>query len=94
MLKLPRGIQKLERTNKDGTKVLSFRVQMKRKNIVVDQLFSSADEAINFLNEQRSKLNLPRKLIEASSTDLPIEVMEEFLKDNLQHPTICKCIDK
>ena len=94
MLKLPRGIQKLERTNKDGTKVLSFRVQMKRKNIVVDQLFSSADEAINFLNEQRSKLNLPRKLIEASSTDLPIEVMEEFLKDYFQHPTLGKCIDK
>ena len=75
MLTLPRGIQKIERTNKDGTKVLSFRVQMKRKGIVVDQLFPSADEAINFLNEQRAKLNLPRKLIEASSQDIAPEVM-------------------
>lgn len=74
--------------------MLSFRVQMKRKGIVVDQLFPSADEAINFLNEQRSKLNLPPKLIEASSIDLPMEVMEEFLKDYFQHPTLGKCIDK
>lgn len=94
MITLPRGIQKIERTNKDGTKVLSFRVQMKRKGIVVDQLFPSADEAINFLNEQRAKLNLPRKLIEASSQDIAPEVMEEFLKDYFQHPTLGKCIDK
>ncbi len=94
MITLPRGIQKLERTNKDGSKVVSFRVQMKRKNIVVDQLFPSADEAINFLNEQRAKLNLPRKLIEASSADLPQEVVESFLKDYFQHPNLGKCIDK
>lgn len=94
MLKLPRGIQKLERTNKDGTRVLSFRVQMKRKNIVVDQLFPSADEAINFLNEQRAKLNLPRKVIEATSLDIAPEAMEAFLKDYFQHPTLGKCIDK
>lgn len=60
MITLPRGIQKIERTNKDGSKVTSFRVQMKRKDIVVDQLFPSAEEAINFLNEQREKLNLSK----------------------------------
>lgn len=94
MITLPRGIQKITRTNKDGTKVTSFRVQMKRKGIVVDQLFPSADEAINFLNEQRAKLNLPRKTIEASSLDMPIEVMQEFLKDYFDHPNLGKCIDK
>jgi len=94
MITLPRGVQKIERTNKDGTRVLSFRVQMKRKDIVVDQLFPSADAAINFLNEQRVKLNLPRKVIKATSQDIPAEVMEEFLKDYLHHPNLGKCIDK
>lgn len=94
MIKLPRGIQKLERTNKDGTKVVSFRVQMKRQGISVDQLFPSAEEAINFLNEQRTKLNLPRKVIEASSLDMSQEVMEKLLKDYFDHPPLSKGIDK
>ena len=54
MITLPRGIQKLERKNKDGSTVIAFRVQMKRKDIVVDQLFSSVDEALNWRIQIRS----------------------------------------
>ena len=97
MITLPRGIQKLERKNKDGSTVIAFRVQMKRKDIVVDQLFSSVDEALNFLNEQRAKLKLDRVRIKVASTDIKnidADQRSRFIENYLTNPTFSKCIDK
>lgn len=97
MMTLPRGIQKIERTNKDGSKVTSFRVQMKRKDIVVDQLFPSAEEAINFLNEQREKLNLSKVHIKVTTKARSLEGMDEeametIIKGYFNNPDFSKCI--
>ncbi len=62
--KLPKGVQKLTRTTKDGIVVTSYRVQMNRKGLHVNKLFSSIEEATLFLNEQKKKLGLkPTPLI-------------------------------
>jgi len=94
MITLPRGIQKLERTNKDGSKVIAFRVQMKRKNIVVDQLFPSVEEALNFLNEQRAKLKLDRVRIKVSSKDIDTDERKRFIENYFTNPPFSKCIEK
>lgn len=98
MITLPRGIQRLERTNKNGSKVTSFRVQMKRKDIVVDQLFPSAEEAINFLNEQREKLNLPKVHIKVTTSARSLAGMDEdvmgaIIKGYFENPSFSKCIE-
>lgn len=58
LYKLPKGVQKLTRTTKDGIVVTSYRVQMNRKGLHVNKLFSSIEEATSFLNEQQKKLGL------------------------------------
>lgn len=58
LYKLPKGVQKLTRTTKDGIVVTSYRVQMNRKGLHVNKLFSSIEEATSFLNEQKKKLGL------------------------------------
>lgn len=55
---VPKGIQKLTRTTKDGIVVTSYRVQMKRKGLQVNKLFTDLEEATAFLNEQRKKIGL------------------------------------
>lgn len=55
---VPKGVQKLIRTTKEGIVVTSYRVQMKRQGLHVNKLFSDLEEATAFLNEQRKKLGL------------------------------------
>lgn len=46
--KMPRGIQQIERTNKDGTKIVKYRVQIKSKGFACDRLFDEFEEAKEF----------------------------------------------
>ena len=46
--KMPRGIQKIERTNKDGVKIVKYRVQIKSKGFACDRLFDEFEEAKEF----------------------------------------------
>ncbi|WP_182287030.1 site-specific integrase [Comamonas testosteroni] len=56
--KLPKGVQKLTRTTLEGIVVTSYRVQMNRKELKVNKLFSDLETATSFLNLQRKKLGL------------------------------------
>lgn len=53
--KMPRGIQKIERTNKDLTKIVKYRVQIKSKNFACDRLFDEFEEAKEFWLTAKSK---------------------------------------
>ena len=52
--KIPRGIQTITRSNADGSKITSYRIQIKRKTYQCDRLFESINEAIEFLNTTRT----------------------------------------
>lgn len=78
---LPRGVQKLTRKNKDGTQVVSYRVQIKRKTLKIDKLFDDVKDAIDFLNTTKTKLGLKKihlRLIEDEET---LKQQREFLED-------------
>ena len=53
--KMPRGIQKIERTNKDGTKIVKYRVQIKSKDFASDRLFDEFEEAKEYWLVTKSK---------------------------------------
>lgn len=53
--KMPRGIQKIERTNKDGSKIVKFRVQIKTKSFNCDRIFDEFEEAHEFWLASKSK---------------------------------------
>lgn len=53
--KMPRGIQRIERTNKDGTKIVKYRVQIKSKNFACDRLFDEYEESHEFWLTAKSK---------------------------------------
>lgn len=55
---VPNGIQVITRKNKDSSEVTSYRVQIKRKELKVDEIFRNVDEAISFLNKCKKKLGL------------------------------------
>lgn len=55
---LPKGVQKLTRTTREGIVVTSYRVQMNRQGVKVNKLFTDLETATTFLNEQRKKLGL------------------------------------
>ena len=87
--KLPRGVQKVTRTLKDGSKVIRFRVQISRKPFKADRLFDSADEAIEFLNAAKSVTGQNQiKLLEEQQ-----KKEQEIIADFLQNPTFNTYID-
>lgn len=51
-----RGIQKIERSNKDGSKVIRYRVQIKQKEFTTDKLFDEYEEAKEYLLTTKTKL--------------------------------------
>ena len=62
--RVPKGVQKLTRTTREGIVVTSYRVQMNRKGLQVNKLFADLETATTFLNEQRKNLGLkPTPLI-------------------------------
>lgn len=56
--KIPKGVQKLTRTTKDGIVITSYRVQMNRQGLQINKLFADLETATTFLNENRQKLGL------------------------------------
>lgn len=81
--KLPRGIQETKRTNKDGSPVVAYRVQMNRKGVKLDKLFSSLQEALDFLNDERKKLKLKKLIIEQDEEKLKAFKLKSY--DNLSN---------
>lgn len=53
--KMPRGIQKIERSNKDGTNIVKYRVQIKSKDFASDRLFDEFEEAKEYWLVTKSK---------------------------------------
>lgn len=78
---LPRGVQKLTRKNKDGTQVVSYRVQIKRKTLKIDQLFDDVKDAIDFLNTTKTKLGLKKIHLRLVEDEETLKEMKEFLED-------------
>ncbi len=78
---LPRGVQKLTRKNKDGTQVVSYRVQIKRKTLKIDQLFDAVEDAIDFLNTTKTKLGLKKIHLRLVEDEETIKKHREFLED-------------
>ena len=78
---LPRGVQKIERKNKDGTQVLSYRVQVKRKTLKIDQIFSDVAEAIDFLNTTKTRLGLKKINIRLVEDEETLKEYRNFLSD-------------
>lgn len=92
---VPKGIQQLERKNQDGSVVISFRVQIKRKDLSVDERFSSLDEAIKFLSECRQKLKLPElKLVRRPRTSEELEQMKQSIHNFWNNPTFKTYVNK
>ena len=52
---MPRGIQKIERTNKNGSKVVKYRVQIKSTTFTCDRLFDEYEEAHEFFLVSKSQ---------------------------------------
>ena len=104
--KLPRGIQETTRSNKDGSPVTAYRVQMNRKGIKLDKLFGSINEALAYLNDERKKLGLKSLVIEedqekakAYKQKLMLELSEtgkgkEFIKNFLTNPTFDRYVQR
>lgn len=78
---LPRGVQRLTRKNKDGTQVVSYRVQIKRKTLKIDQLFDDVKDAIDFLNTTKTKLGLKKIHLRLVEDEETIKKHREFLED-------------
>ncbi|MEQ6437427.1 hypothetical protein V8Z74_20730 [Comamonas sp. w2-DMI] len=103
--KLPRGIQETTRKNKDGSPVVAYRVQMNRQGVKLDKLFSSVQEALEFLNDERKKLKLKKLVIEQdeeklkafrlkSYEHLSSEDGKEFINQYFNNPTFDRYIKK
>lgn len=98
MYKLPKGIQRISRLNKDGAAVVSFRVQMKRQTVKVDQLFDTLDEALLYLNKHRTQLGLKPRLLEVDHQQLRQSLETDFgkqiLSELIANPDFSKYIKK
>ncbi|WP_416820641.1 hypothetical protein [Delftia tsuruhatensis] len=104
--KLPRGIQETTRSNKDGSQVLAYRVQMNRKGVKLDKLFPSVQEALDFLNDERKKLKLKKLVIEQDEQKIKAFKLKsydnlsntpegkEFVNQYLNNPTFDRYITK
>ena len=104
--KLPKGIQETTRSNKDGSPVVAYRVQMNRKGVKLDKLFSSINEALAYLNDERKKLNLKSLVLEEDKEKfneykkkLYTELSEtdkgkEYIKNYLSNPTFDRYVQR
>lgn len=54
MATVPRGIQPVKHTNKDGSTTLKYRVRIVRKKIKEDKRFDDLEEAKEFLANSKS----------------------------------------
>ena len=98
MYKLPKGIQKLERSNKDGQKIVAFRVQMNRQGVKFDQLHPTLEQALKALNEHRTALKLKPFLLEidtqALKNALDSEEGKQFIADFMGNPSFSQYVKK
>lgn len=85
-----RGIQEIKRTNKDGSTITRYRVQINRKDFKQDKLFDDEKEAIEFFNACKSMTgkNKIKLLEEQKKTEL--KIIQDFIKN----PTFAFFIDK
>jgi integrase len=87
--KPPRGLQTVKRTNKDGTKVLRWRVQFNRDGFKRDKLFDDYAEALEYLNACKSYTGKDKiKLLEELSEEKK-RLIDEYLTD----PPLSTCIE-
>lgn len=89
-MSLPRGIQELKRTNKDGSVVVRYRVQINKKDFKADRLFDEKDEAVEFLLASKSFTGKSKiKLLEEQKKQ-EMKIMQDYIAN----PTLSTYIDK
>jgi integrase len=83
---IPRGIQVVQRTNLDGTKITKYRVQIKRKNFELDKLFDDLDEAIETRQASLSFTGKNQiKLLEEQKKKEQAIIADWFLNEPLEN---------
>lgn len=104
--KLPRGIQETKRANKDGSYVVAYRVQMNRQGVKLDKLFSSLNQALVYLNNERKNLGLKGLVIEEDKEKLKeyknkiykelseTKNGEDFIKQYFSNPTFDRYVQR
>lgn len=86
-LKLPRGIQRLERRLKDGSLKTLYRVQINRKRdgLHVDQVFEDPNEALELLNASLSKTGKHKiLLLQEIENEIISKAVDNFLNWNFE----------
>jgi len=80
-MSLPRGIQELKRTNKDGSVVVRYRVQINKKDFKADRLFDDKQEAIEYLLVSKSYTGKAKiKLLEQQKKE-EMKIYENYVNN-------------
>jgi integrase len=90
---LPRGIQVIERANKQGAITTKYRVQLNRRGFKLDKLFDDLNEAIEVVNASKSITGKRAiKLEQRIKIEEDRIINDFFLNNNFKHYCI-ECIN-